>query len=55
VLMSLWSFQGARELETSPPAEITAAPLPGLHKRHGRLTDLSKLNSALAGRIAEAM
>jgi hypothetical protein len=24
VLMSLWSFQGARELETSPPAEITA-------------------------------
>jgi len=54
VLMSLWSFQGARGLE-SPPAEITAAPLPGLHKRHGRLTDLSKLNSALAGRIAEAM
>jgi hypothetical protein len=26
VLMSLWSFQGARELETSPPTEITAAP-----------------------------
>ena len=47
LLMSLWSFQGARELE-SPPAEttaVTASPA-------GR-TDLSKLNSALADNPTE--
>ena len=42
VLMSLWSFQGARGLE-SPPAENTAVTA----SVAGR-TDLSKLNSALA-------
>ena len=45
--MSLWSFQGARELE-SPPAENTAVTA----SLAGR-TDLSKLNSALADNPTE--
>jgi hypothetical protein len=52
--MSLWSFQGARELE-SPPAEITAAAVsPTPKRRRYGPTDLSKLNSVLAGHTAEA-
>jgi len=52
VLMSLWSFQGARGPE-SPPAENTAVTDPRL-KRHGAgRTDPSKLNSALADRFTE--
>jgi hypothetical protein len=54
VLMSLWSFQGVRELArvsistSSPPAENTAVAT----CLAGR-TDLSKLNSALAASPTE--
>ena len=52
--MSLWSFQGARELE-SPPAENTAVTAhAGSEESPYGPTDLSKLNSVLAHHIAEA-
>jgi hypothetical protein len=54
VLMSLWSFQGARGLE-SPPAENTAVTTDGDSEESScGPTDLSKLNSVLAHHIAEA-
>ena len=53
--MSLWSFQGARELE-SPPTENTAVTAhAGSKESTYGPTDLSKLNSVLAHHIAEAM
>ncbi len=51
--MSLWSFQGARG-PVSPPAENTAvAVAAGSEETTHGPTDLSKLNSVLAGRVTE--
>jgi len=48
VLMSLWSFQGARGLDDLAHLQSDRKPA------DRRLTDLSKLNSVLATRLRQA-